>query len=76
MNSTLLEFNFYCRCNLNTALKVLNNPLMFKTQFPVTCQERINPVIPEIEKARKQISFRVITILKGDCMMILSYKVL
>ena len=99
MNSTLLEFNFYCRCNLNTALKVLNNPLMFKTQFPVTCQERINPlflkkgfflswtckiqklghsisVISEIEKARKQISFRVITILKGDCMMILSYKVL
>ena len=98
MNSTLLEFNFYCRCNLNTALKVLNNPLMFKTQFPVICQEIINPffkkriflswtckiqklghsisVIPEIEKARKQISFRVITILKGDCMMILSYKVL
>ena len=92
MNSTLLEFNFYCRCNLNTALKVLNNPLMFKTQFPVTCQERINPffkkriflswtckiqklgdsisVIPEIERARKQISFKVINILKGDCMMI------
>lgn len=72
---------------------------MFKTQFPVTCRERINPfftkkgfflswtckiqklgdsisVIPEIEKARKEITFGVINILKGDCMMILSYKVL
>ena len=43
MTSTPLEFNFYYRCNLITSLKVLNNALMFKTQFPVTCQERINP---------------------------------
>ena len=45
MNSTPLEFNFYYRCNLITSLKVLNNALMFKTQFPVTCQERINPFL-------------------------------